>query len=247
MSRLRVRVREPGVALVTALVFMLVVLMMGVAAARSAIHAGKSARYERDRHIAFAAAEAALVDAEGDIESAAVTSPGRASLFDAGPSALAKGCGRGMDDLGLCLDEGGAPQWQAADLEAEDATVGYGGFTGARMATGGATLPARAPRYIIEFIHVGGAPPGTGRFFRITAIGFGSRKATQVVLQSFYRKAPAGGSNGSSGGSGPRHRDETEGRAPPVTTPPPVSALPAGRIGWREIANWPELHQAAIK
>jgi Tfp pilus assembly protein PilX len=250
--------RQAGVALVTALVLMLVTAMMGVAAARAAIHAGKSARYERDRQVAFAAAEAALADAERDIEGAAATAPGRAALFDAGPSGLTKGCGRGVDDLGLCRDEGGTPQWQAADLQADASTAGYGSFTGALMATGGGSLPARAPRYVIEFLPITGAPPGSGRFFRITSIGFGARQGTQVVLQSFYRKpVSASGNNGSGNGSGtgsgsggaegPGNGGASGGHGQPPVPPTPASAIPAGRLAWREVANWPDLHRAAIK
>jgi type IV pilus assembly protein PilX len=234
-------VRQAGVALVTALVIMLIVLMLGVAAARAAVQAEKSARVERDRHTAFAAAEAALADAERDIETAAATAPGRAALFDAGPAGLAKGCGRGADDLGLCRDDAGVPQWQVADLAAGAATVAYGSFSGAQMATGSGSLPARAPRYIIEFIAVSGAPANSGRFFRITALGFGARSSTQVVLQSFYRKPAAAASGAGGAGSG----EGNAGSGPPA--PPPAAALPAGRIGWRELANWPELHLAAIK
>jgi Tfp pilus assembly protein PilX len=213
---------QRGAALVTALVLMLVVLMIGVAAARAAVHAERTARMERDRHIAFAAAEAALSDAERDIDG--VASPGRAALFAAGPSATSKGCGHGADDLGLCAAAAGAavPQWQLLDLaQDEGAAVAYGTYTGARMATGAGSLPARDPRYVIEPVPMTGAAAGSGNFFRITAIGFGARESTRVVLQSFYRKAPPAA--------------------------PPAAVLPVGRIAWREVANWPELHQAAIE
>jgi Tfp pilus assembly protein PilX len=190
---------------------------MGVVAARAAIHGEHSARFERDRHIALAAAEAALSDAERDIEGG--IGPARAALFAAGPAGFAKGCGKGGDGLGLCRAEadGATPAWQVADL-AGPVAVAYGGFTGARFTTGEGTLPARAPRYIIEFIPMAGAPPDSGSFYRITAIGFGAREATRVVLQSFYRKAASTG---------------------------PATALPRGRIAWREVANWSELHEAA--
>jgi Tfp pilus assembly protein PilX len=213
--------------LVTALVLMLAVLAMGVAAARAAIHAEQSARFERDRHIALAAAEAALADAERDIEGANAPGSPRAALFAAGQAGFAKGCGKGGDNLGLCLAEadGATPAWQAADLAGPGA-VGYGSFTGAQMATGPGLLPARAPRYIIEFIPVAGAPAGSGSFYRITVIGFGTRDATRVVLQSFYRKAASTG--------------------PPPGAPPAATALGRGRIAWREVANWSELHQAIV-
>jgi Tfp pilus assembly protein PilX len=54
-----------------------------------------------------------------------------------------------------------------------------------------------------------------GTLYRITAIGFGAGASTRVVVQSWYRTPPAG------------------------------EALPGKRVGWREVANWPELHQAA--
>ena len=66
------------------------------------------------------------------------------------------------------------------------------------LPTGGGSLPARAPRYIIELmplVRAGeDASRRAGNLYRITAIGFGARANTQVVLQSFYRKvAPAEG------------------------------------------------------
>jgi Tfp pilus assembly protein PilX len=223
MSKFRPASREPGAALVTALVLVLAVLMLGVSAARIALNAGKSARLERERHIALQAAEAALADAELDIAGGAEPASARAAALAAGSAAaFADGCGRSGDGLGLCraAAEPAAPVWQAADL-AGDVAVPYGRFTGAGMPLGGGLLPARAPRYIIERL----APPGSeagGILYRITAIGFGSRASIRVVLQSVYRRAPAGGGPG------------------------PV-ALPEKRISWREIANWPELHAAATE
>jgi type IV pilus assembly protein PilX len=122
------------------------------------------------------------------------------------------GCGQGAFDRGLC----GArdpPAWQTLDLAAagNPALVRYGDFTGAPMAVGAGLLPARLPAYLLESL-AGGA-------VRITAVGFGARASTLVVLQALYRKQEPG--------------------APPGRA---HAALPAGRIGWREIVNWPELH-----
>lgn len=61
------------------------------------------------------------------------------------------------------------------------------------MQTGHAFLPAKAGRYIIELLR--SMQPGQDAgmtqqyFYRITAIGFGTRETTQVVLQSYYRKS----------------------------------------------------------
>lgn len=217
--------RERGAALVTALFLMLAVLMIGVAAARSAVNGAKAARHERDRQVALLAAEAALADAERDIEGGADPGSERAALLAGGSqAAFADGCAGSGARFGLCARTAppAAPAWQAADLADPAIAVGYGSFTGAALPTGAGLLPARPPRYVIELLAVPGATPSAGSFYRITALGFGSGEATRVVLQSTYRKASAG--------------------APPEPAP-----LPEKRISWREVANWPELHAAAIK
>jgi Tfp pilus assembly protein PilX len=191
--------RSRGAALLTAMFVLLALTIIGVGAAQTALNAEKSARNERDRHIAFQAAEAALIDAERDIDGIADPASARAALF-AGGSALgfAEGCGRGPDNLGLCTYSPAAPAWQLADLAGGgDGTTSYGKFTGSLLPTGGGALPGRAPRYVIELMPLARAGEDAGRpaanVYRITAIGFGVRASTQVVLQSFYRKAAAGG------------------------------------------------------
>jgi Tfp pilus assembly protein PilX len=194
-----------GAALVHALFVLVGVLIVGVSAAQMALNAEKSARNERDRHIAFQAAEAALADAERDIEGGRDPASARAELFaDGSAIGFADGCGRGQGsvNLGLCMRAPAelAPAWQAAELSDETgsvaATIPYGKFTGAAMPSGSGTLPARAPRYIIELMPLARAGEDAsrraGNFYRITAIGFGTRDTTRVVLQSFYRKVGPG-------------------------------------------------------
>jgi type IV pilus assembly protein PilX len=274
----RARGTERGLVLVCALLLMLAAMVIGVAVARGAFVLLAAASNERDRDIAEAAAEAALRDAEHDIAgrtatSAAPAPTGRAAHFGpAGGAAFIDGCGRGADDRGLCLARS-PPVWQLLDLAAGDnpALVPYGHFTGAVLAVGGGILPARLPAYLIERVTPPGATAEQGVFYRITAIGFGARAATQVVLQSLYRlpPPPAGGAAsgpGSSGtgagdGRGDLHGDEhgdehgngddndngdthdnEHGNGDPSPARPQGRPLPAGRIGWREIANWSELH-----
>ncbi len=194
--------RAAGAALLTALCVMVAVVVIGVSAAQMALNAEKSARNERDRHIALQSAEAGLLDAERDIEGGADPASPRAALFAAGSAlGFAEGCGRDNDTLGLCAYLPTAPAWQAIDLAAVDggATTPYGQFTGAALPVGAGALPARAPRYIIELMPLvrGGEDAGqrTDNLYRITTIGFGVRADTQVVLQEFYRKvAPGQGS-----------------------------------------------------
>ncbi|NVI83084.1 PilX N-terminal domain-containing pilus assembly protein [Janthinobacterium sp. BJB401] len=200
------RVRHGGAILVYVLCLLVIILLLGISAAQMALQGEKAARGERDRQIAFQAAEEALVDAQNDIEGLP-GAPGRSSLFEPGSAAgFADGCGEG-GALGLCLPAApDAPAlWLSTDLDGADAgsrTVPYGQFTGAVMQTGQGFLPSRQPRYLIELLPF--HPPGAqatavagglateSYVYRITAIGFGAQESTQVVLQSYYRKQAAG-------------------------------------------------------
>ncbi|WP_332847963.1 pilus assembly PilX family protein [Massilia sp. S19_KUP03_FR1] len=221
--------RQRGAALVSALVLMVAVLIIAFSSVHAALSDAHSARHERDRQVALRAAEAALLDAERDVADTPATAPRFAAL--AGPGFI-DGCGKaGSDNHGLCT-RAAPPSWQVIDLAGDDAAlVAYGTFTMR-------DLPgvAQQPRYLIEMIPLS---PVYGRFYRITALGFGQRTSTRVVLQSFYRKAPVAGVPAAGAPATP----------PPATPPPaagPPTTLPAGRIGWREVANWPALH-AAVK
>ncbi|MCA1863362.1 pilus assembly protein PilX [Janthinobacterium sp. HSC-3S05] len=200
------RARCGGATLVYVLCLLVIILLLGISAAQMALQGEKAARGERDRQIAFQAAEEALMDAQNDIEGLPGT-PGRSSLFAPGSAAgFADGCGEG-GALGLCLPAApDAPAlWLSTDLDGAEAgsrTVPYGQFTGAVMQTGQGFLPSRRPRYLIELLPF--HPPGAqatavagglateSYVYRITAIGFGAQESTQVVLQSYYRKQAAG-------------------------------------------------------
>lgn len=190
---------QQGVALLVAMLMLVAVLLIGASAARLAWQGEKAARAERDRHVAFQAAEAALADAEREIESGE-----RSALFAEGSaSGFESGCGAAGVKQGLCVRaaSGVAPAWQTVDLAADEGvavrSVPYGLFTGAQMETGQGFLPFKRPRYIIERVpyHRPGEEAGATPqyFYRVTAIGFGARASTEVVLQSSYRKADGGG------------------------------------------------------
>jgi type IV pilus assembly protein PilX len=135
----------------------------------------------------------------------------RTAIFTAlDVAAFSEGCSGTAEKTGLCKLNATSPAWQAADL-AGDAGVEYGRFSGRALPTGAGTLPAAAPRYLIELLPA--VVPGTTPLFRLTALGVGADPATVVVLQGYYRRA--------------------------------AGSVPGKRLGWREIANWPELHRAA--
>jgi type IV pilus assembly protein PilX len=187
--------RQRGVTLVVGLLMLAAVLLLAASAADMALMGEKSARAERDRHIALQSAEDALMDAELDIEGVAAVPAERSALFGAadsfrpGPGAA---CGAGLA-LGLCARSapGEPPPWQAVDLDSGTG-VPLGTFTGTEAETGAGFLPLRRPRYVVERLPY--RPPGAevgadnGYLYRVTAIGFGSREGTQVVLQATYRR-----------------------------------------------------------
>jgi type IV pilus assembly protein PilX len=240
--------RQSGAVLVTVLFLVLALLTISMSNTHAVLAAAKSARAERDRLIAHAAAEAALLDAEADIDGAAGPASPRNALFD-GTDAFPERCDGAGERAGLCRQAAppSPPAWQSADL-AGDAGTEYGRFSGRVLPLGAGPLPARAPRYLIELLSGPGAKP----LYRITAIGFGADAATLVVLQSYYRRAGAG----PPGGPGrPARRDALESPGEPeVPAGPGISAAagparppgtPGRRLGWREIGNWRELHRNA--
>ncbi len=273
MKRAPVR-RQCGLALVCALMLLLGAMLLGLSVARAAFGNMASARHERERMLARAAAETALLDAQADIGGGAQPGSERAGWFAAGSGGFVDGCGQGSQDLGLCLPAAAAmpAAWQVADLAAADSPlrVPYGRYTGAAFAVGGGLLPVRLPAYLIERLAPAWTGPPAGTVYRITAIGFGTRETVQVVLQALYRRLPAaaaagngsvpetgggpgsasGTSDGSGAGADPAQEAGADGKdtpAGPPSGPAQAADLPAGRIAWREIGNWTALHAQAIK
>ena len=184
------------------LLILLVVLMLGLSASRIAVQDEKAARNDRDRQLALQAAEAALIDAQLDIEGGAMAPALRAQLFaEPSVSEFAAGCNAGRDNplLGVCAaDEAvSRPVWEHIDLTDDSAnavTVPYGRFTGRLLQVGRGSLPARLPRYLIERLvdTASGTVADAGArqyVYRITAVGFGARDTGSVVLQAMYRRA----------------------------------------------------------
>lgn len=143
-------VRQSGAALLIALVALTIVMLLGVASAQTALMNEKSSRNDRDRQLAFQAAEAALHDAR---------------LYLAGMRAN-----------------------PAAFSERMDSAGDYGRYSGRLFPHGVATLAARMPHYRIELL---GKAADT-QAYRITAVGFGARESTRVMLQAIYTMPGSG-------------------------------------------------------
>lgn len=197
---------QNGIALLIVLVWLMAVSLLALTAVQIGLQDQKAARSYRDREIAFQAAEAGLRDAELDIEGSPDPHLSRSDLFArnsrAGfPDSAGDSCQVGSTNRhqGLCRQSADAslPGWlqlspstQAGAGDSE-AAVSYGRFTGRAMQTGAGSLPVRPPRYLIELLPYRQAGQSAERpdyFYRISAIGFGADIASQVVLQTFYRK-----------------------------------------------------------
>ncbi|MGJ7508959.1 pilus assembly PilX family protein [Variovorax sp. GT1P44] len=200
--------RQAGFSLIVVLLLLIVLTALGVGAAQLSLVNELGARSDRDTEIAFQAAEAALIDAEIDVLG---PNPGTASRLCAfrpkDGSAFVAGCGGPGNAQGLCAAAaaGATPAWMTADLSPTSRnSVEYGRFTGQRYATGAGAMPAALPRYVIEVLRSNGGwqlnrmeNAGAGaasNIFRVTAIGFGVREETQVVLQTnLYKPAVSAG------------------------------------------------------
>lgn len=192
---------QSGFSLITTLLLLIVVTVLGISASRIVLMAEKTSRFDRDTQIAFQAAEAALVDAEIDIQGTKdaagnyLVSGTRMNLFELKNKVnFVAGCGTGAQQ-GMCApaDAGAKSIWYQVDFtdtSANAKTVKLGQFTGREFAVGLTGIrPEMAPRYIVEVIP-DSTPSATLNdvLYRITAMGFGPRKETQVVLQIVFRK-----------------------------------------------------------
>ncbi|XHO03840.1 hypothetical protein ACEQUB_00703 [Ralstonia syzygii] len=81
MRNAQLQHRATGFALITALVMLLVITVLALGGARLALDSKRISRNQRDNSIAFQAAEAALRDAERDIENAGNVTTSRSANF----------------------------------------------------------------------------------------------------------------------------------------------------------------------
>jgi type IV pilus assembly protein PilX len=181
-----------GFSLLAILLMMVALSMLALGSMNSSIVQERMVGNARDRHVALQAAEAAIRDAELDIENNADAAIG-----------FTVACNNG-----LCIPPSdtadnpqSAPKWQTIDW---DATRAYGSRTTAPALLGPDNQAlASQPRYFIENLPalppgvgdsagIGGGwnntPPPRARAYRITVRASGIRSATVVMLQSVYVK-----------------------------------------------------------
>lgn len=180
--------RQGGITLPAILIMMFVLAFLALGAMNSSVLQEKMAGNTRDQNVARQAAEAALRDAEQDIQ---------ANLGNAGFSYACTS--------GLCLPPSmaasgatSAPVWQTINWATQSRP--YGGATGAAPLVGPDNVAlASQPNYIVELLPqllpgagdsacTTCAPPLTGQPYRITVRAYGARSSTVVMLQSTYIK-----------------------------------------------------------
>lgn len=194
-------------ALVFVLIMMSVIFVIATVSFRVVTLGERAARNDRDRQTAFQAAEAALSDAELDIMGPGSAGATRVSMFGSLPAE--NGCSTETDTRGFCgrlypvnttktLLEIYRPIFAIEDDD-DRAWVSFGEFTGrtndfltASSSSTGA-LPAKLPRYVIEksLISYRNRSQAVGKpldAFIVTAIGYGLRESTHVVLQAVISK-----------------------------------------------------------
>lgn len=182
-----VKKSQEGVVLVVALIFLIVLTVIGIGVAGTTTTEEKLARNFRDLDISFAAAEAAIRDAE-------VRIVGSGQKPAAPLDSLAF-----PDTPGTCNDEGlcdcmygscdpYAPVFERYSMTASPSVeIGTGSTTTPEM-----EMVAEQPRYLIEKACYRGegssltAGPGKClKYYRISALGHG-RLTAQTMIQSTY-------------------------------------------------------------
>ncbi|MGE0310380.1 MAG: PilX N-terminal domain-containing pilus assembly protein [Lautropia sp.] len=198
----RIPARERGAALVISLMLLAIVMVLGTAAWQMGTLEERMVGQQRDRAIAFEAAEAALRDGERDILGVCATNvpscAARSPMINGETGFGVGGAPGTCSSTGLCMPvPGEKPDYTntvaiaALRATTNPASVQFGTFTRPTSAqwqlkapNGTAPLP-RQPRYVIEVLCFHGGGQGmTSSFvnscpnpiYRVTAIGWGARQ-----------------------------------------------------------------------
>jgi len=183
--------RQEGAILVIALLFLVLLTIIGVSSISGVTLEEKMASNLREQNVAFQAAESALRDAEIDLESGIGGSGNRDPMTIA--THFSTDCTTAFTN-GVCRQPAAPPgAWQTEIVTVStwnwtdaNKTVAYGRFTGAAALTG----VFRQPRYVIEYLQEkddSSTAPIT-RYFRISARGWGADQNSSVTLQTVYRQ-----------------------------------------------------------
>ncbi|MES1999424.1 MAG: PilX N-terminal domain-containing pilus assembly protein [Pseudomonadota bacterium] len=173
--------RQSGIALITGLIFLVVLTLLGVTAMRATSLEERMAGNMRDRNLAMESASACLRDAEADIKNSGridgLTATGVIGVSGPNSSAACKN--------GFCYNGTAgfaSPVWQTFSLTASP-SVEYGTYTAAGD-IGGVDAD---PRYLIEPFKKFLPGGNLAYFYRVTCRAVGANPSTQVTLQEIFR------------------------------------------------------------
>jgi len=184
--------RQQGAILIVALMFLVLLTIVGVSTISGTTLEEKMAGNMREQATAFQAAESALRDAEIDLEPNIGGTGNRDALLTGTYFAATVSLCSAAFTNGVCRQPGTAGSYQADivtasswDWTSATTTVQYGTYTGATQFSG----LARQPRYVIEYLPEKDdtSTTPTTRYFRISARGWGVNANTSVTLQTVYR------------------------------------------------------------
>lgn len=179
MMKMSIVKKQNGAVLLVSIIMLIAITMMGLVGMKSSILQEKLVAGSMDQNIAFQAAESALRDAERYINASLNT----ASDFNTACT------------NGLCFPSTTTTSVWAAitDWKTSNIPIKFG------TKTGQPSFPEvnEQPRFIIELLPDLPAPTGEtskygeasgGTAYRITAMGWGKRSTTPIMLQSTYIK-----------------------------------------------------------
>lgn len=180
---------QSGAALVTGLIFLVILTLLGVTAMQTSTMEERMSGNARDRNIALQAAEAALRDAERDIVcrkiDGTIASTQRTFGCISGMTGADATCTDGLcctiNAPGIACVEPSTPVYQISNIFSSSSTksVEYGTYSAAPA------LPSvsQQPRYLIEPFR-----KQQVNYYRITARGYGANANTQLTLQEVYKE-----------------------------------------------------------
>ncbi|MGQ9659627.1 MAG: pilus assembly PilX family protein [Thermochromatium sp.] len=176
---------QEGAALIVALLFLLIITVIGVSGKGNIALQERMVASTQDRNLAFQAAEAALREGEAAAKAQSKATPpnsgfpGRGLYTDADstcPSDAINNCASGLCPI---PDKDCTPRWKAS------------GFNGWRAA--GSMGVAGTPEYFVEYLgdtfncaDGGSTDPKNCRRYRITARSNPATERATVMLQSIY-------------------------------------------------------------
>lgn len=193
-------VRQRGISLIVVLMLLVVVSLLGIASMQIVMMGERAARSDRDMQLAWQGAEAALVDAEIELQGPNNFANSRTQKIRATGPVVVSGCNDDRGWRGFCSfnSSGGdsnKPTWLTVDFSnvgGRAPSIALGTFTGrsfnnAGTAAGRGIQPALAPRYIVEYIPPADDP---GNLSKMVTGGYTSASSDETVpaaAGSLYR------------------------------------------------------------